>query len=141
MNARFNEVNSTVQMNLNKIEGLLLHFTVYLLETNDGFLQRMSLSIDQNLDQGSKFSSKINVSSEFPQNKRVRSPHRHKPNTTHLSSNGCRMREISQSVRIAKQVKNCADCIVRTVRMDDDVAEGIHSYNDMAYDDVAFLDW
>jgi hypothetical protein len=28
MNARFNEVNSTVQMNLNKIGGLLLHFTV-----------------------------------------------------------------------------------------------------------------
>jgi hypothetical protein len=28
MNARFNEVNSMVQMNLNKIGGLLLHFTV-----------------------------------------------------------------------------------------------------------------
>jgi hypothetical protein len=28
MNGRFNEFNSTVQMNLNKIGGLLLHFTV-----------------------------------------------------------------------------------------------------------------
>jgi hypothetical protein len=28
MNARFNEVNSMVQMNLNKIGGLLLHFIV-----------------------------------------------------------------------------------------------------------------
>jgi hypothetical protein len=28
MNARFNKVNSTVQMNLNKIGGLLLYFTV-----------------------------------------------------------------------------------------------------------------
>jgi hypothetical protein len=28
MNARFNEVNSTVQKNLNKIGGILLHFTV-----------------------------------------------------------------------------------------------------------------
>jgi hypothetical protein len=27
-NGRFNEFNSTVKMNLNKIEGLLLHFTV-----------------------------------------------------------------------------------------------------------------
>jgi hypothetical protein len=28
MNARFNEVNSMVQMNLNKIEGILFHFIV-----------------------------------------------------------------------------------------------------------------
>jgi hypothetical protein len=40
MNARFNEVNSIVQMNLKKIKGLLFHYTMQLLETIDGFFQR-----------------------------------------------------------------------------------------------------
>jgi hypothetical protein len=52
----------------------------------------------QNLAQKSKFS-------ELPQNERVRSPHRHEPNATHLGSNRRRMREISRSVRIVKQAK------------------------------------
>jgi hypothetical protein len=70
----------------------------------------------QNLAQKSKFS-------ELPQNERVRSPRRHEPNATHLGSNGRRMREISRSVRIAKQVKKIVtDC---TVRMDADVAEAV----------------
>jgi hypothetical protein len=41
MNARSHGFNPTVQVNLNKIGGLLLHDTVKLLETIDGFYQRM----------------------------------------------------------------------------------------------------
>jgi hypothetical protein len=73
----------------------------------------------QNLAQKSKFS-------ELPQNERVCSPHCHEPNTTHLGSNGHRMREISRYVRIAKHVKKMsADCVVHIVRTDADVAEAV----------------
>jgi hypothetical protein len=41
MNARSHGFNPTVQVNLNKIGGLLLHDTMKLLETIDGFYQRM----------------------------------------------------------------------------------------------------
>jgi hypothetical protein len=41
MNARSHGINPTVQVNLNKIGGLLLHDTVELLETIDDFYQRM----------------------------------------------------------------------------------------------------
>jgi hypothetical protein len=41
MNARSHGINPTVQVNLKKIGGLLLHATVKLLETIDGFYQRM----------------------------------------------------------------------------------------------------
>jgi hypothetical protein len=62
--------------------------------------------------------------SELPQNERERSPHHHEPNATRFVSNGRREREISRSVRIVKQVKKKrdADCAVRTVRTDADVA-------------------
>jgi hypothetical protein len=63
----------------------------------------------QNLAQKSKFS-------ELPQNEWVRSPRRHEPNATRLGSNGRRMREISRSVRIAKQVKKNV-LTVQSVRM------------------------
>ena len=46
-------------------------------------------------------------------------PRHHEPNTTHLGSNGRRMREISRSVQNDKQAKKCVDCTVRT---DADVA-------------------
>jgi hypothetical protein len=62
----------------------------------------------QNLAQKSKFA-------ELPQNKWVRSPRRHEPNTIHLGSNGCRMREISCSVQIFKQAKKIAYCTIRTI--------------------------
>jgi hypothetical protein len=61
--------------------------------------------------------------SELPQNERERSPRRCEPNATRFVSNGRREREISRSVRIVKQVKKRdADCAVRTVRTDADVA-------------------
>jgi hypothetical protein len=41
LKARLIGFNPTVLVNLNKIEGLLLHDTVKLLETIDGFYQRM----------------------------------------------------------------------------------------------------
>jgi hypothetical protein len=52
------------------------------------------------------------------------------------------MREISRSVRIAKQVKKMSvDCAVRTVRTDADVAEAVCSYTEVAYDDMAVSNW
>jgi hypothetical protein len=41
MNARSHGFNPMVQVNLNKIGGILLHDTVKLLVTIDGFYQRM----------------------------------------------------------------------------------------------------
>ena len=41
MNARSHGFNPVVQVNFNKIGGLLLHDTMKLLETIDGFYQRM----------------------------------------------------------------------------------------------------
>jgi hypothetical protein len=62
----------------------------------------------------------------MPQNERLCSPHRREHNATRLGSNGHRMREISRSDRIAKQVKkNCVDCVVCIVRTDVDVAEAV----------------
>jgi hypothetical protein len=43
--------------------------------------------------------------SELPQIGHERSPRCHEPNATHFISNGHREREISRSVRNAKQVK------------------------------------
>jgi hypothetical protein len=60
---------------------------------------------------------------ESLQIKRERRPHRYEPNATHLGSNGRREREISRSVQNDKQAKKRdADCTVRTVRTDADVA-------------------
>jgi hypothetical protein len=89
----------------------------------------------QNLAQKSKFL-------ELPQNERVRSPHRHEPNATRLGSNRHRMREISRSVRIAKQGKKMSvDYAVFTVRTDADVVEAVRPYTDVTYDDMAVSDW
>jgi hypothetical protein len=93
---------------------LVLYLSLGLVRNN------MLLLFDQNLDQGSKFSSKIKVL-RIASKQMVHSPHRHEPNATCLGSNGRHMSEISRSVRIVKQAKkNCADCTVRT---DADVAE------------------
>jgi hypothetical protein len=88
----------------------------------------------QNLAQKSKFS-------KLPQNEQVRSPHCHEPNATRLGSNEHRMSEISRSVQIVKHAKNkCADCTIRTIHTDDDVAG---PYDDMEepYTDVVGLSW
>jgi hypothetical protein len=61
----------------------------------------------QILPQKSKFS-------ELPKNKWVCSPRRHEPNAIRFVSNGRRERKLSRSVRIAKQVKKCADWAGRT---------------------------
>jgi hypothetical protein len=64
--------------------------------------------------------------SELPQNERERSPRHHEPNAICFVSNGRREREISRSVRKVKQGKKMsADCAVRTVRTDADVAETV----------------
>jgi hypothetical protein len=84
----------------------------------------------QNLAQKSKFL-------ELPQNERVCSPRRHEPNATHLGSNGHRMREISRSVRIAKQVKKKL-LTVQSVQ-DADVACRTMMWHDVEDGDVAFI--
>jgi hypothetical protein len=81
---------------------------------------------DQNLDQGSNFSSKINIL-RIASKRTECSPHCHEPNTTRLGSNGRREREISRSVRIVKQVKK-GMLNVQSVQVD--VAESVH--DDMA---------
>jgi hypothetical protein len=61
--------------------------------------------------------------SESLQIERERRSHHYKPNATHLGSNGRWEREISRSVQNDKQAKKRdADCTVRTVHTDADVA-------------------
>jgi hypothetical protein len=62
--------------------------------------------------------------SESLQIGRERRPRRCEPNAAHLGSNGRQEREISRSFQNDKQTKKRdADCTVRTVGTDDDVAD------------------
>jgi hypothetical protein len=66
-------------------------------------------------DPGDQILLKNSKCSEFIQIEQEHMPRRHEPNTTRLGSNRHRMREISRSVKNAKQVKKRdADCTVRT---------------------------
>jgi hypothetical protein len=74
-------------------------------------------------DPGDQILLKNSKCSESLQIERERRPRRYEPNATHLGSNGRREREISRSVQNDKQAKKRdADCTVRTVRTDADVA-------------------